>query len=566
MPDNSLLIQHSKRSNPFRTTDVLVRRNLRDGRGRPSYTNWETLSAHALVLSTLILFVLIDGSAAQDFPVPTNSEPDSSAQPLDPQEAAASIQVPEGFRVSVFAAEPDVQNPIAMTWDSRGRLWIAENYTYAERAQRFDLSFRDRVLVLEDTDGDGVADQRTVFTDQVQMLTSVEVGHGGVWLMCPPRVLFIPDRNRDDVPDGPAEVMLDGFEVAKENYHNFANGLRWGPDGWLYGRCGGSCPGRIGVPGTPDEQRLALEGGMWRFHPRSKQVEVLTHGTTNPWGHDWNAFGEAFFINTVNGHLWHLIPGAHLDRPFTLDPNTKVYELLDMHADHWHFDTGTSWQASRDGVANSFGGGHAHQGAMIYLGDNWPDQYRDRLFTWNLHGRRANQEILQRHGSGYVARHGEDVFLSGDPFFRGLDLSYGPDGCVYVMDWSDIGECHESTGVHRTSGRVFRITYGEEQGETRASDVDLGSKSSRDLVGLLVLKNEWFSRQARLILAERTTAGDDLQPEVATLKQNVTGPSDISACRALLTLHAIGGDDRKSFCSNSCIIATSIYVRGQYGF
>ena len=143
--------------------------------------------------------------------------PDTETSPtraLPPDQAAAGFRVPPGFRVKVFAAEPDVQNPIAMAWDPRGRLWVAENYTYAELPTKFDLRLRDRVLIFEDTDGDGRFDKRTVFTDDVQMLTSVELGLGGVWLMCPPQLLFIPDRDGDDVPDGPAEVVLDGFTVA----------------------------------------------------------------------------------------------------------------------------------------------------------------------------------------------------------------------------------------------------------------------------------------------------------------------------------------------------------------
>jgi putative membrane-bound dehydrogenase-like protein len=149
-------------------------------------------------------------------------------------------------------------------------MWVAENYTYAERAKRFDLGLKDRVIILEDKDWDGVAETRKVFTEDVQMLTSVEVGRGGVWLMCPPQVLFIPDRNNDDIPDGEPEVVLDGFTVAKDNYHNFANGLRFGPDGWLYGRCGHSCPGKLGVPGTPDEQRVPMKGGIWRLPSRKE--------------------------------------------------------------------------------------------------------------------------------------------------------------------------------------------------------------------------------------------------------------------------------------------------------
>ncbi|MEM0925594.1 MAG: PVC-type heme-binding CxxCH protein, partial [Planctomycetota bacterium] len=414
-----------------------------------------------LFVATAVSLSFAAGSdcIADDFPTVTNNEADRDATPMAATEAAATMKVPEGFRVNVFASEPDVRNPIAMAWDQRGRMWVAENYTYSDRQQHFDLTLRDRVIILEDSDGDGVADQRTVFTDNVQMLTSVEVDDRGTYLMCPPQLLFLPDVDGDDRPDGPPEVLLDGFTVADSNYHNFANGLRWGPDGWLYGRCGHSCPGRLGVPGTPDEQRLPIEGGIWRYHPERKTVEVLVHGTVNPWGHDWDANGELFFINTVIGHLWHMIPGAHFKESFGESANPLIFERLDHIADHYHYDRSGSWTLSRDGAANDFGGGHAHIGMMIYQHELWPEQYRNKLFTLNMHGQRANMESLHRRGAGYVGSHAPDFFLASDPFFRGLEISTGPDGNVYVLDWSDTGECHDHTGVHRTSGRVYKITY-----------------------------------------------------------------------------------------------------------
>ncbi|MFG0262119.1 MAG: PVC-type heme-binding CxxCH protein, partial [Novipirellula sp. JB048] len=310
------------------------------------------------VLIACLVWIACGGGTspvAADFPPLINTESESDASRMSAATAARQFTVPPHFRVTPFAAEPEVMNPIAMAWDARGRLWIAENFTYAERPQRFQLDLRDRVLIFDPTPPAGAstatsdaaslasqaaAPRRTVFTDQVQMLTGIEVGQGGVWLMCPPKLIFIPDADGDDIPDGPGRVVLDGFDVAQQNYHNFANGIRFGPDGWLYGRCGGSCPGRIGKPGTPRDQRPALEGGIWRYHPQHEIVEVLTAGTTNPWGHDWNEVGEMFFCNTVNGHLWHMIPGAHFPRPFTLDPNRRAYEQIQMHADHWHFDTG----------------------------------------------------------------------------------------------------------------------------------------------------------------------------------------------------------------------------------
>jgi putative membrane-bound dehydrogenase-like protein len=488
-----------------------------------------------------VLLVCLSSLAvlADDFPVPDNTEPLSTDTLLSPEEAARQFQLPEGFRVSVFAGEPDVQNPIAMSWDQKGRLWVAENYTYAQRSQRFRLDLRDRVVIFDNTTGDHFK-KRTVFTDNVQMLTGIAVGRGGVWLMCPPKLMFIPDADGDDVPDGEGEVVLDGFTVAQNNYHNFANGLKFGPDGWLYGRCGGSCPGRIGVPGTADENRLAMEGGIWRYHPTRKQVEVLTSGTTNPWGHDWNGVGEMFYCNTVNGHLWHMMPGAHFTRPFLLDPNRRTYKLIDFHADHWHFDTGQSWTKSRDGAALEYGGGHAHIGTMIYQGQNWPSEYRGKLFTLNQHGRRANQEILERSGSGYVAKHGKDTLISKDIWFQGIDLDSGPDGGVFVLDWSDTGECHEHTGVHRTSGRIYKVTYGDE----RHSGVsDLSKLPFNERVKLLTDENVWLRRQARLSLV-------GVPRKVSVTKLNeVISRADATSTERVQALFAINalGQASKSF-------------------
>ena len=491
-----------------------------------------------------VLFLLGNLSAsrsilATDFPKLFNTEPLSDASLMPAEQAAKQIKLPKNFHAQLFAAEPDVQNPIAMTWDSAGRLWIAENYTYAEREQRFQLDLRDRVVIFDGTN-ESEYTKRTVFTDQIQMLTGIEVGLDGVWLMCPPQLLFIPDRNHDDVPDAEAEVILDGFEVAEQNYHNFANGLRFGPDGWLYGRCGGSCPGRIGLPGSPDHQRMALEGGIWRFHPTKKQFEVLTSGTTNPWGHDWNEVGDGFFVNTVNGHFWHLIPGAHFKRPFTLDPNRKTFELIDFHADHWHFDTGKKWTDSRDGAANDFGGGHAHIGGMIYHGDNWPKQYQGKFFTLNMHGRRANQERLEPLGSGYVAKHEPDFLLAQDPWFRGMELSTAPDGSVFVIDWSDAGECHEHTGVHRTSGRIFKIHYGDSNLE--GDPTDLRTWSQQQLAQSHQHQNLWYTRQARLELIRRQNRGTNLDAatqELLQIHRQANKSDDRLLVQTYLTLHTI---------------------------
>src|SRR4051794_40845175 len=154
------------------------------------------------LLALFLAVTFAPAPAADDFPAPYDSEPEAAkAQPLPAAEAAKAFRVPDGFKVDVFAAEPDVRNPIAMAWDPRGRLWVAENYTYAERPRKFELNLRDRVLIFEARDGDGRFARRAVFSDGPQRLISLEVGLGGAWLLCPPQLLFLADRDGDDVPD-----------------------------------------------------------------------------------------------------------------------------------------------------------------------------------------------------------------------------------------------------------------------------------------------------------------------------------------------------------------------------
>jgi putative membrane-bound dehydrogenase-like protein len=428
-----------------------------------------------------------------------------AAEPPTPAaDAVRMMQLPPGFKATLFAAEPDVRNPIAMCWDQRGRLWIAENLTYSDQAERFDMKLRDRILIFEDEDNDGHFDTRTVFADDLPRLTSIERGFGGVYALCPPHLLFIPTQ--DDKPSGPPEILLDGFNTEDGLRHCLANGLKWGPEGWLYGRIGITSTSWIGVPGSSRESRQLTAGGIWRYHPTRKICEPYCHGTTNPWGMDWNEDGEMFFVNTVIGHLWHGIQGAHFKRMMGEDPYPYVYDLIDQHADHYHWDTGKKWNESHGGtgLTDTLGGGHAHVGLTIYQGCNFPPEYRGKAFTTNLHGRRINIDRLDRQGSGYVGKHEPDFMKTTDPWFRAVEISYGPDGGLYVLDWSDTGECHENDGVHRNSGRIYKITYGD---PARAPEADLTQLSDEALVQLQLHDNEWLVRMARWELRERQSNG-----------------------------------------------------------
>lgn len=492
----------------------------------------------AFALSAAV-FITARGIAA-DFPAPTNNQPITTPLPAA-SDAIGMWHLPDGFKATLFAAEPDVQQPIAMCWDERGRLWVAENYTYSDSKERFDLKLRDRILIFEDTDSDGHFDKRTVFADDLQMLTSIERGFGGVYALCPPNLLFIPTNG--DKPSGPPRVILDGFATTAGSRHTFANGLKWGPDGWLYGRLGITSTSWVDVPGIPREKRQPTAGGIWRYHPITKVYEPYCHGTTNPWGTDWDEHGELFFINTVIGHFWHAIPGGHFKRMHGEDPYPHIYGLIDQHADHYHWDTGKKWMDTRDGkgLTDTLGGGHAHVGMMIYQGTNWPAQFRGMAFTLNLHGHRINVDHLERSGSGYVAKHDADFAKSDDPWFRGIEIQAGPDGGVFVLDWSDIGECHENDGVHRTSGRIYKIMNGT---PTLPRETDLMKVSADELVKLQFSDNEWLVRSARWELRERRTRGEKI--DLASLHATVKNDRDPHRrLRAAFAITTAGQFDRE---------------------
>ncbi len=473
------------------------------------------------------------------FPAPTNNQAITDQPLTAPADLVKRMHLPPGFNATVFAAEPDVQNPIALCWDERGRLWIAENYTYSDNQERFDLKLRDRIVIFEDTDNDGRFDRRTVFADDLQMLTSIERGFGGVYAMCPPHLLFIPTDG--DQPSGPPQILIDGFSTKAASRHTFANGLKWGPDGWLYGRIGISSTSWADVPGTAQEKRSPTAGGIWRYHPAQKIFEPYCHGTTNPWGMDWDQHGEMFFINTVIGHLWHGIQGAHFKRMHGDDPYPRVYELIDQHADHYHWDSGELWTDVRKlgvtAASSRVGGGHAHVGLMIYQGTNFPPEYRGQVFTTNLHGRRVNIDRLERKGSGYVGKHAPDFMRTDDPWFRAIEIQAGPDGGVYLLDWSDVGECHENDGVHRTSGRIYKITYGT---PARPKETDLTKLTDAQLVALQPSDNEWLVRMARWELRERARRQNGLPALTKLLRdQFATAPTPAKKLSAYWTLEQI---------------------------
>ncbi len=474
-------------------------------------------------------------------------------RPLPPEEAARTMIVPDGFHVSLFAGEPDVKQPIGFCIDDRGRLWVAEAYNYPHHG----TGSGDRIVIFADRDGDGRFDDRKVFYDQLNYVTGIEVGFGGAWVMSPPNLYFIPDRNGDDQPDGPPQVLLDGFGN-HANAHNLANGFAWGPDGWLYGTHGRTNWSLLGPPGTPDDQRVRFDGGVYRYHPVRHVWEPFADGTTNPWGIDFDDFGEGFVCNCVNPHLFHVIQGAHYEPWRNRRSSQYAFARIETIADHLHY-TGKS--NVRDGLGtqeeDALGGGHAHCGTMVYLGDNWPDRYRNTVFMHNIHGRRLNNDLLRRAGSGYEAAHGRDLLRSQDPWFMGVTVQYGPDGGVFLIDWSDTGECHSVRNTQRQTGRIYKVSYGRPQPALG----NLAQLSDLELVQRQLHRNDWYVRHARRLLQERWASGQDMSAARQALQTMLNQPADVTRqLRALWALHVTGGLDARQL--QRLLNDDSEYVRG----
>jgi putative membrane-bound dehydrogenase-like protein len=451
---------------------------------------------------------------------------------LSAEDAARAMTLPKGFSVKLAASEPDVVRPIAFTLDDRGRLWIAEAHTYPVRASEGEG--KDRILILDDTDGDGRLDSRRVFLEGLNLVSGLEVGFGGVWVGAAPYLLFIPVEPGADRPAGPPQVLLDGWGY--QDTHEMLNTFTWGPDGWLYGTHGVFTHSNVGKPGATDAERQRLNGAIWRFHPTKKVFEVFAHGTSNPWGLDFNDYGHAFTTACVIEHLYHVVQGARYKRQAGKHFNPNTFDDIKTIADHVHW-VGRKGPHAGNSRSGSAGGGHAHAGAMIYLGgDGWPQEYRDSVFMNNIHGHRANTDTLQRRGSGYAAAHGPDFLLANDSWSQMLNFRYGPDGSVHAIDWYDKNQCHSTNpDIHdKTLGRIFKISHENDQWV----QVDLQKLSSDALVELQLHRNDWYVRHARRILQER---GSDPNVHAALRRMLRDQPDVTRKLRALWALHVTDG-------------------------
>ncbi len=467
---------------------------------------------------------------------------------LPPKQSAAMMKATDGLKTELVASDPQIAQPFHFSFDERGRMWVTQTRQYPYPAGLKMLS-RDKyyravydkqpvappnhvrgadiVSIHEDTDGDGVYDKHKTFVDGLNMANAAVRGHGGVWVMHVPFLIFYPDKDGDDVPDGPPVTHLSGFGF--EDTHAQANSLAWGPDGWLYGCQGSGTTCRVLRPGidAPDSPGAYFEGCMiWRYHPDTHAFEIFSEGGGNTFGIEFDAQGRAYSgHNGGDTRGWHYVQGGFYlmqgVTPGKFGPPRNPYAFGDL-----------PMMATPDPVVR-----FTHFGAFAD-GSAMPPALAGMLFAIDpLH----NEVIASKriaHGSSFDTKDHGVVVKSSDAAFRPVYSANAPDGSMYVSDMYEFyiahGQ-HYQNQIDPTTGRIYRIAGKDARLET---DINLAAKSTEQLIALLGHPNKWHRHTAVRLLGERKDA-----QAASALKNTIAKDAGLAALNALWALHQSSGLD-----------------------
>ncbi|MEX2560004.1 MAG: PVC-type heme-binding CxxCH protein, partial [Pirellulales bacterium] len=489
----------------------------------------------ALLLCASLIGLWPAAALAQE-PPPIEHPP-----PHSPQEAEKLFKVPDGLQIRLVASEPQLSQPLSISFDDRGRMWLLEYLQYpipeglepVEVDQYLRTRYntvpkppphgpkgRDRISIFEDADGDGRSDTVKRFVSDLNLASGMALAGDGVYVVQPPYLLFYPDRDRDDLPDSDPDVLLSGFGM--DDAHAFANSLTWGPDGWLYGAQGSTVTANI--------RGIEFQQGAWRYHPRTNEFELFAEGGGNSWGIDFDQFGNLFAAGNTVEPLVHHVQGAYYVKGFG-----KHGPLHNPHA------YGYFLPVKHHGYAgDSLTGGY-----VLYQGGAFPPRFDGACIAPNTRHSASRWSTLETAGSTFATRAAGDFITTSDIWFRPVDSTVGPDGALYVADWYDYNISHSNPQNRskwympsRGDGRVWRVAPADVV-PVRSRAIDLAQRSGDELVELLSHPNDWYARQARRILAERPDVS--LLPRLENMA--LTAENQRLALQALWSIYVIGGLD-----------------------
>ena len=411
-----------------------------------------------LLLSISVPFPAWAQRELKDIPIP------------DAEEERKTFVLPEGFEVNLFAADPGIHKPIQMNFDPKGRLWIAASEVYPQIAPGQKPT--DKILILEDTDGDGVSDKTTVFAQGLLIPTGVEPGDGGAYVANSTELLHLTDTDGDGKADQ-SRIVLSGFGT--EDTHHILHTFRWGMDGQLYMNQSIYIHSHVE---TPFGVRRLNAGGIWRFRPETMKLDIFARGWVNTWGHTFDRWGQSFATDGAGGEgINYVVPGAAYPTVFGV---SRILHGLNP-------------------------GSPKYCGLEMIDGRHLPDDWQGNLITHDFRGHRVCRFVLSEDGAGFAARQQPDLISSQHVAFRPIDVKQGPDGAIYIADWYNPIIQHGEVDFRdprrdHTHGRIWRITA---KGRKTVPRPQFANKSVPQLLDSLKSPESFERQHVKRVLKEK---------------------------------------------------------------
>lgn len=459
--------------------------------------------------------------------------------PLNPVDALGKFKTSAGLQVEIALADPHIGQPLSLKFDERGRLWVAEYLQYPTPAglkmvsrDKFLRSVydktplpppnhfpgADKISIHEDTNADGNYDKHTVFVSGLSLATSFEFDRDGVWVLNPPYLLFYPDKDHDDVPDGDPEVHLEGFGL--EDSHSVTNNLRWGPDGWLYASQGSTVTGNIRRYGTQDKPIHSMGQLIWRYHPKTRRYEIFAEGGGNSFGVEFDSKGRLYSgHNGGDTRGFHYVQGGYYQKGFGKHgslSNPYTYGYFQMMQHH-----------SVPRFTHTF---------SIYEGGALGGDYEGRLFGVSPLLSHVVYSDISPEGSTFKTTDIGQALSSDDPWFRPIDIQAGPDGALYVADMYEQRidhAAHYQGRIDRESGRIYRV---KKAGSASYAHEDYAVLKTPALLDKLKSDNKWVRQTAQRLLAFEKDAAS-----IPTIEARLFATSGQESLELLWALNRLGG-------------------------
>ncbi|WP_020595081.1 PVC-type heme-binding CxxCH protein [Spirosoma panaciterrae] len=457
-------------------------------------------------------------------------------EPLSPEESMKHIQVPVDFTLELFAHEPNVMHPIAMSWDERGRLFVLITKDYPN--ERKPEGGSDYIVICEDTDKDGKADKFTNFAEGLSIPTGMVFANGGLYVSQAPHMLFLQDTNGDDKADV-KKILFTGFGTF--DTHAGPSNLHYGFDNWIWGSVGYS-----GFKGKFGADSVKFSQGFFRFKPDGSKLEYVTATSNNTWGLGFTETGDIFGSTANNSHGWYMaIPNQYFHGAPHLRENGS--RSTDTHKDMKPI-------TPKVRQVDVFGGFTAAAGHNFYTARAFPQPYWNKVaFVSEPTGHILHQNVMKKSGTDYEDVDGFNLMAGADEWFAPVFAEVGPDGAVWVVDWYSFiiqhnptpkgasngsGNAYETPLRDFTHGRIYRVAYKNAPAYTPMA---LSKDRPDELIAALKNTNMFWRMTAQRLLIER--ANKDVVPKLVALVNDQSLDeigNNPAAIHALWTLQGLG--------------------------